>query len=154
LKVDLLTVHAQGGVEMLIEALDNAEDTLILVVTLLTSLKPEDLIELSSTFMINGNYVHYHTKRASDLGAKGFVASPSELSLIRETIGEDPVIVTPGIRPKWAKVEKDDQVRIGTPVEAIKNGATLLVVGRPIRDSKDPLISAQKTIEEIESAIK
>ena len=61
--------------------------------------------------------------------------------------------MVPGIRPAWADIEKDDQSRIVTPKEAISNGADLIVVGRPIRDAKDPGEAALKIVEEIESAL-
>ena len=61
--------------------------------------------------------------------------------------------MVPGIRPLWADVKKDDQSRIVTPKDAISNGADLIVVGRPIRDAKDPNIAALKIVEEIESAL-
>jgi len=62
--------------------------------------------------------------------------------------------VTPGIRPAWSVVGKDDQKRVVTPGNAVKNGADYIVVGRPIRDAKDPAESATKTAREIESVLK
>ena len=66
----------------------------------------------------------------------------------------DLIAVTPGIRPAWSVVGKDDQKRVVTPRDAVKNGADYIVVGRPIRDAKDPAEAATKTAKEIESALK
>jgi len=66
----------------------------------------------------------------------------------------DLIAVTPGIRPAWSVVGKDDQKRVVTPGEAVKNGADYIVVGRPIRDAKDPAEAARKTAQEIESVLK
>ena len=66
----------------------------------------------------------------------------------------DLIAETPGIRPAWSVVGKDYQKRVVTPGEAVKNGADYIVVGRPIRDAKDPAEAATKTAKEIESALK
>jgi orotidine-5'-phosphate decarboxylase len=81
------------------------------------------------------------------------VCSGEEVALIKQKCSNDFKAVVPGIRPIWADIKKDDQSRIVTPREAISNGADLIVVGRPIRDAKEPGIAALKIIEEIESAL-
>jgi orotidine-5'-phosphate decarboxylase len=84
---------------------------------------------------------------AMKAGVDGVVASPQEIGIIRERCGKDFLIVTPGIRSPAEK--KDDQKRTLTPKEAITAGASYLVIGRPIREAKDPLEAVQKIIEDI-----
>jgi orotidine-5'-phosphate decarboxylase len=66
----------------------------------------------------------------------------------------DLIAVTPGIRPAWSVVDQDDQKRVVTPAKAVKNGADYIVVGRPVRDAKDPAEAATRTAQEIESVLK
>jgi orotidine-5'-phosphate decarboxylase len=80
-------------------------------------------------------------------GVDGVVASPQEIGIIRQKCGENFLIVTPGIRLPSEK--KDDQKRTLSPKEAIKAGANYLVIGRPIKEAKDPLEAVQKIIEDI-----
>jgi orotidine-5'-phosphate decarboxylase len=74
--------------------------------------------------------------------------------MIKSAFGKNFLAVTPGIRPSWSIDKKDDQQRVTTPAAAIKNGSDYLVIGRPIRDAKDPLSAAVMTADEIESALK
>ena len=74
------------------------------------------------------------------------------MKMIKDTFGETFCAVTPGIRPAW-QVSHDDQRRIVTPAEAIKNGSDYLVIGRPIRDAKDPAEAAKRVADEIESVL-
>jgi orotidine-5'-phosphate decarboxylase len=150
---DLLTVHAQGGKAMLKEALDNAGGARVLAVTLLTSINPNDIVGIKDELKTEGKYPLLLAKSAYDSGVRGIVCSPRELSAMRESLGKDCLLVTPGIRPRWAEVESDDQERTGSPQEAIRKGANLLVVGRPIRDHRDPLEAARLTEEEISLAV-
>ena len=80
-----------------------------------------------------------HVKRLAQLayaaGADGVVCSPLESALVRETLGDDALIVTPGVRPQWAAA--NDQMRITTPSQALRNGSTHLVIGRPITAAND-----------------
>jgi len=69
---------------------------------------------------------------------------------IKRELGPDLVAVTPGIRPAWSVVDQDDQRRVVTPADAVKNGADYVVVGRPIRDAKRPSDAAKRVAEEIE----
>ena len=86
---------------------------------------------------------------AKESGVDGVVCSPKEIKAIRECCGPDFLIVTPGIRPKWAAV--NDQKRIKTPSEAIADGANYIVVGRPITEAGDPADAMQKILSEIEN---
>jgi orotidine-5'-phosphate decarboxylase len=149
LGVDLTTVHAQGGPEMLKAAVSRAGDVKVLAVTLLTSLAPAAMAELAPEYRAPGALTLHLAKRATATSCHGIVASSQEVALLRKTVGPDPILVIPGIRPSWVKVDGDDQMRTGTPGEAIANGATLLVIGRPIRDAEDPRKAASMIVEEI-----
>ncbi|NQT46666.1 MAG: orotidine-5'-phosphate decarboxylase, partial [Candidatus Omnitrophica bacterium] len=84
---------------------------------------------------------------AKKAGLNGIVASAKELTSLREAMGKDFLIVTPGVRPAWAKT--DDQRRVATPREAIEKGADYIVVGRPIIKADDPKEAAEKILKEI-----
>ena len=86
-------------------------------------------------------------KLAKECGVDGVVASPEEAKVIRELCGNDFEIVTPGIRPAFA--DADDQKRIATPAVALNNGATRLVIGRPITKAEDPKKAVRMILEEI-----
>ena len=88
-------------------------------------------------------------KLTKEAGLDGVVASPQEASAIREACGPDFMIVTPGVRPAGAAI--NDQSRIATPASALTNGASHLVVGRPIRAAEDPKAEALAIIKEMES---
>jgi orotidine-5'-phosphate decarboxylase len=89
---------------------------------------------------------------AHDAGARGFVCSPMEIAALRRAVGSNSIIVTPGIRPGGSRL--DDQKRTGTPSEAIRAGATILVVGRPIREAPNPSIAAKGVLDEIARAVR
>ena len=91
--------------------------------------------------------VVYLAQLAQEAGLTGVVVSPLEIEAIRKACGDDFVIVTPGIRPKWA--ESGDQRRITTPAEAIRRGADYIVVGRPIIEAEDPFKAAKMILEEM-----
>jgi orotidine-5'-phosphate decarboxylase len=84
---------------------------------------------------------------AVEAGAHGIVCSPREIELVRAAVGPEPLIVTPGIRPKWAA--KDDQERVLTPAEAAEAGATHVVVGRPILAHANPAEAAALVLDEL-----
>jgi orotidine-5'-phosphate decarboxylase len=86
---------------------------------------------------------------AKAAGCAGVVCSGLEVRTIKEQIGRDFLAVTPGIRPSWAAGGKDDQMRRATPAEALAAGADYLVIGRPIRDARDPRAAAVKVAAEI-----
>lgn len=155
LEVDFLTVHVLAGRKALEEAVKASEGKIkILGVTLLTSLDKADLLELG----FNGEYL-YKTEDlvyklafiAQSEGCDGIVCSAKEVARIKEAF---PFLITvvPGIRLEESQ-GKDDQVRTATPYEAIKNGADLLVIGRPIRFAENPEEVCQKIHEEIKRAL-
>jgi orotidine-5'-phosphate decarboxylase len=160
LGVDMLNVHSLGGSKMVRDAVDAAagrsekskrEKPLVLAVTVLTSLNDADLSEMGFSKKTEELVVHL-AKMARDAGASGVVASPLDISLIRRQCGKDFVIVTPGIRGSGEK-QGDDQKRTWSAFEAVKRGADYLVVGRPIRQAKDPLEACRKIVDEIAAGL-
>ena len=162
LGVDMFNMHAMGGVSMMESAAKAVADAaasgknpkpLMLGVTILTSIDKPTLKEVLGTTErdISAQVLHLAglSQRA---GLDGVVASPHEISLIRKSLGQSFVILTPGIRP--ADSSADDQKRFLTPSQAIKIGADYLVVGRPITAAQDPADAAIKIIKEIEDAVK
>lgn len=158
LGVRYLTVHASGGFEMLERAAKAAElgseargePMIVLAVTLLTSLDAGDL-EAQGIAEPALDHVLRLGALAWKAGIRGFVASAAEAPALRKMLGEDALIVTPGIRPQHAGAM--DQKRVATPAQAIEGGADLLVVGRPIKNAPDPLSAAQNLVSEIERAL-
>ena len=154
-RVSLLNVHAQGGYVMMKTAAERirayaAQEGIpaprLIAVTLLTSLSEEEWQRLGHTESIARQVIRL-AKLAKEAGLDGVVASPWEAADIRQACGEAFLIVTPGIRP--AGSEAADQRRIATPAAALQNGATHIVVGRPIRSAKDPQAAAQAIIREM-----
>jgi len=150
LGVSMLTVHAAGGAKMLRAACEAAANQpaapLVLAVTVLTSLDDDDLSKVG----IRGGVVDQVLRLAAlalSNGCKGIVASAREASALREELGQDFVIVTPGVRP--AGTGGGDQVRVATPSEAIAAGASYIVVGRPITDAADPAAEARAILGQI-----
>jgi len=131
-----LTVHAHASVLKAAAAEKGA--TRILGVTVLTSFDQGDLAEMGATKSLQ-QLVLDRARATLDGGCDGVISSPLEASTIRKTFGEKLLIVTPGIRPQ---AKADDQKRTMGPGEAFRAGADYIVVGRPIRDAKDPRAAA------------
>ncbi|MFA5335418.1 MAG: orotidine-5'-phosphate decarboxylase [Candidatus Omnitrophota bacterium] len=156
LGVFMMNVHAMGGSDMMASAaaaaleaaVDPEKKPILLGVTVLTSMDQASIGEIGVDRRI-GEEVIALARLGKDSGLDGVVASPNETSLIRQNLGKDFIIVTPGIRP--AGTEKGDQKRIMTPADAVKAGADYIVVGRPIIEAKDPVEAAKKIIKEMES---
>ncbi|MEO6052922.1 MAG: orotidine-5'-phosphate decarboxylase [Chthoniobacterales bacterium] len=147
LGVDMATVHASGGPEMLKAAQDGAgSDLLLLAVTVLTSSNEETLRATGVTRDVASQVLGLAGITA-DAGIGGVVASPLEITAIRKQYSDRLKIVTPGVRPTWA--DANDQKRIMTPGEAVKAGADWLVIGRPISAASDPRAALQKILDEI-----
>lgn len=150
LGVHMLTVHASGGSAMLRAATEAADGKLnILAVTVLTSLTNEDMDEIGMTGRVTDQALRM-AALAQTVGCQGIISSPREALLIRKSLGEGFAIVTPGIRPAGA--DSNDQQRIATPASAIENGASHIVVGRPITNASDPAQAARAIISEMEQA--
>ncbi len=145
LGVELLTVHVGGGRAMLEAAQQAAAgDLRLLGVTVLTSLDESSCAEVG--IAAPADVVVQRARLASSCGLHGVVASPLEAKAIREQAPEL-CIVTPGVRPTGADV--GDQKRTSTPAEALAAGADLVVVGRPIRDARDPAAAARAIVQEL-----
>jgi orotidine-5'-phosphate decarboxylase len=129
-----LTVHASGGPAMIAAAAHALPDTLVVAVTVLTSLSAEDL-DLLGIAGPPEDAVRRWARQAVDAGARAIVCSPQEVAVVRDAVGPDVVLITPGVRPAGA--DSNDQARIATPQRALADGADLLVIGRPITGADD-----------------
>ena len=146
----LCTLHASGGRTMIGAAREAVEGsgTRILAVTVLTSLSEAMLREEVGFRDGPSAAVPRLAQMAVDAGAHGIVCSPLEIEAVREAVGPEPLIVTPGIRPAWSSA--DDQQRFATPRQAAKAGASMIVVGRPIVRHKNPSEAVRLILEELE----
>ena len=151
----MFNVHAQGGYDMMKLAAEavtaesarlGIDKPKILAVTILTSLDGKALKEIGLDETPREMVVRL-ARLAGKAGLDGVVASPSETKYIRKELGENFIIVTPGVRPEWAA--SNDQKRIATPNAAIKDGADYIVVGRPITESKNPVEAARTILKEM-----
>ncbi|HIG82054.1 MAG TPA: orotidine-5'-phosphate decarboxylase [Verrucomicrobiales bacterium] len=150
LDVQMLTVHASGGTEMLraAQAAANEADNspLILAVTVLTSMDETDLAEIGIEKNPAQQVQHLATL-ATAAGLKALVCSPMEIAPLRKILPDDIQLITPGIRP--ANSDTGDQKRIMTPAEAINAGASWLVIGRPICAAENPRAAAEAILESL-----
>ncbi len=144
-----LTVHAYPQTMRAAVAGARGSGMQILAVTVLTSYDDADLSEAVYRFGVIET-VRRRAEQALELGVDGLVTSPAEAAMVRQTVGPDLALVTPGIRP--AGGTHGDQKRVATPAEAIRNGADYLVVGRPVTQAADPRQAAEAIVAEIEAA--
>ncbi len=157
LEADFITVHCEDGTKLLKAVADTAETkTTVLAITVLTSISKEDLMNAGIKEELQDplKLALHRAGMAKNSGCGGVVCSGKEVKAIKEKIGNDLIAVVPGVRPAWGSVANDDQSRITTPSEAVTNGADYIVVGRPIRDAKDPKDAAKKIADEIENGLK
>lgn len=147
LGVSMATVHCLGGHEVMAAAARAAGPDLALVgVTLLTSHAPADAEQILGRGVPDlGLEATRLARMALGAGLRGVVASGHELGMLRESLGRDPWIIVPGIRP--AGSGPDDQARTVTPAEAVRLGATHLVIGRPISRAPDPTTAYRQVVE-------
>ncbi|MEI6083247.1 MAG: orotidine-5'-phosphate decarboxylase [Verrucomicrobiota bacterium] len=138
-RVHMLTIHTCGGMEMMTAAARVPNRPLIVGVTVLTSVAGDQEAEVLS-----------RARQAQVAGLTGVVASPLELPVLRRELGTEFVIVTPGVRPAWAAA--GDQQRIMSPAEAVRAGASYLVVGRPILAAAQPVAAAERVLAEMAAA--
>lgn len=150
--VRYLTLHAANGPEALRLAAEAAAGTSVelLAVTVLTSLDAAALSAIGLEGGTEGATLRL-AKLAQGAGIDGLVCSPHECALLRRELGDRTKLVVPGVRPAGAA--HGDQKRVATPNEAIRSGADLLVVGRPIRSASDPRAAALAVMREIEEAL-
>jgi orotidine-5'-phosphate decarboxylase len=153
--VSIVNVHALGGGEMMRGAAQALRDwgilwigrPAILGVTVLTSLDRESIDEIGIKYDVSAEVVRL-SALAQESGLDGVIASPSEIRLVREYVAaEEFLILTPGVRPAGSEIE--DQKRTATPAEAIRLGADLIVVGRPITANPQPRAAAERILEEM-----
>jgi orotidine-5'-phosphate decarboxylase len=153
LDVDLTTVHCGESPRMLAAAVQAGRGaTKVLAVTVLTSVAPADLRQAGLVPDLAGDVEALVLRRAETAraaGCAGVVCSGWEAQRIKQVVGGDFLAVTPGIRPAWESVGPDDQRRVMTPAQAIRNGSDYLVIGRPIRDAADPAQAARQVAAEI-----
>jgi orotidine-5'-phosphate decarboxylase len=159
LGVRMFNLHASGSLDMMrftirevtkVCRAENLRRPKILAVTVLTSLSKEDL---KRTGVVTGveNQVVRLAKLAKEAGMDGVVASPLEVMRIRRECGKNFLLVVPGVRSQGESW--DDQKRVLTPEKAMRAGADYLVVGKPIRDAKDPREAARQIVREIEQGL-
>lgn len=149
---DMMTMHAVGGVKMMQAALEGlaevpeANDAITLGITVLTSMSADDLAATGVQRPIP-EQVKELAGQAKLAGLSGVVASPLEAPMLREVLGLDAYIVTPGVRPAGAAL--GDQTRVTTPAQAFENGASHIVVGRPITGAEDPAAAFDAIAKEL-----
>ena len=148
--VDLLSIHAQGGRAMISAAAEAAHSLphhpKILAITILTSLEQADLSMMGVTRQIEAQTAAL-AMMAVGAGADGVVCSPREVATLKSILPEGTLLVTPGVRPAGASL--GDQKRVATPGDAVRNGSTHLVVGRPILQAEDPVAAAKAILAEM-----
>ena len=154
--IDMLNVHAQGGSQMMSTVSTeinqhcskyNLQKPYLIAVTLLTSLNDDHLKEYKINAKNTLEYVVDLAKITQKSGFDGVVASAIEVSAIKNTLGDDFLTVTPGIRPAWSV--KNDQQRVVRPSEASKLNCDYIVIGRPITANSKPYEAAEKILEEL-----
>jgi orotidine-5'-phosphate decarboxylase len=154
LGVWMVNVHASGGRRMMEAAVDRlaqrSQRPLLIAVTILTSLGREELAEIGYRGSAEDNVLRLAgLARAS--GLDGVVCSPREAAPLRERLGGEFLLVTPGVRPASASL--DDQARVMTPADAMRAGSSYLVVGRPITGAEDPAAALQAINAEISASL-
>lgn len=155
LGVDLMTIHSVGGKAMVKAAADAAAEfgangPKILAVTVLTSLDQTDLEDVGIVGRTPADQVLAMAKFATANGAHGLVCSPKEVGTLSKMLPQGTLFITPGVRPAGSAV--GDQKRVATPADAVRDGATHLVVGRPILAAEDSAAAARAILAEIKGA--
>ncbi len=152
---DMLTMHTVGGVDMMRAAQAGAvaaseeygyDTPATLGITVLTSMNDAALAETGVSRAM-ADQVVVLAEQAKRAGISGVVASPQEASRLREILGPEAYIVTPGVRP--AGSDRGDQSRVATPKQAFENGASHIVVGRPITQAADPAAAFEAIVADL-----
>ena len=148
LGVSMATVHTLGGTAMLeAAAVAGGSELRLIGVTVLTSHDSGAYAQAVGRSEVNvGEEVERLALFGAGAGLRGFVCSPHEVSLLRRSLGPDPLIVVPGIRRQSDLL--GDQVRVATAKDAVSNGATYLVVGRPVLQAPDPALALEELMKE------
>ncbi|OFK24631.1 orotidine-5'-phosphate decarboxylase [Olsenella sp. HMSC062G07] len=156
---DLLSIHGAGGSAMVREARAGVEEaavkrdgrrTRLLAISVLTSMGPDALAEVGVEAPV-AEQVDRLARLSVSAGSDGVVCSPQEAARLRELLGPQALIVTPGVRPLGAAV--GDQRRVATPAAAIGAGASKLVIGRPITQAPDVVRAFESVFEELEGPL-
>lgn len=146
----MVNVHASGGRKMMETCVERLQkggyNTQLIAVTVLTSLEQNDLKEVGIDIEPQQHVLRL-AKLTQDCGLDGVVCSAQESKMLREHLGQDFVLVTPGIRP--AGSQTDDQKRIVTPKQAILDGSTHLVIGRPITQAENPTLMLNEILQSL-----
>jgi orotidine-5'-phosphate decarboxylase len=148
--VALTTVHAAAGAKAIAltrRASDESQGPTVLAVSVLTSFDDPGFSEVLGRKSQVSIEVPRLARLSVEAGAHGVVASPHEIDALRETVGSDPLLVIPGIRPAGADL--GDQSRVATPATALASGADLLVIGRPITQAPDPAEAVARILDEM-----
>jgi orotidine-5'-phosphate decarboxylase len=135
LRPNVLTVHAAGGPDVVRAAVEAAPGTMVAAVTVLTSLDDRALGMVGMAGPVADAVIRL-AMLSVEAGARGLVCSPREVAAVRAAVGPEVTLITPGVRPAGSAAH--DQARVATPEEAIRAGADLLVIGRPITAAPDP----------------
>ncbi len=152
---DMITMHTDGGVPMMVAALEGAAEgaanigsdaPVTLGITVLTSMDDSTLSEIGVCRPMQ-EQVLCLAGLAKKAGISGVVASPQEASALRKELGDEAYIVCPGVRPLGSAI--GDQSRIATPADAFANGASHIVIGRPITDADDPIAAFRAIAAEL-----
>jgi len=160
LGVKMLTLHASGGAQMMQQTqsavgkvcrAEHLTQPTLLAVTVLTSLNRDDLKQTGVGAAVATQVVRL-AKLAQQAGISGLVASPHEITALRRACGKKLTLVIPGIRSQGDAT--DDQKRVLTPSQAMRAGADYIVVGKPIRDAKDPCQAARRIVEDMEHGLR
>ena len=140
----LLTVHASPQVIRAAKEGAAGSKLKIIAVTVLTSFDQADLEDVGVSGRSVAQQVEWLAQRAIDAGVDGLVSSPLEVARLRQIVGPDAILVTPGVRSAGA--DAGDQKRVATPAEAMGAGSTYLVVGREITRAADPAAAAGRIL--------
>lgn len=150
---DMVTMHAVGGVKMmraakegLAEARWTPEEPVSLGITVLTSMSAEDLSATGVQRPVVDQVAEL-ARQAKSAGLSGVVASPQEAAMLRQILGPEAYIVTPGVRPAGSSL--GDQSRVATPKQAFENGASHIVIGRPITENENPAAAFDAIAKEL-----
>ncbi len=154
--VQFVTMNATGATLRVAKEAKRDSHIQLLSVTVLTSLNEQDLRALDvigpdRPHHTLEEFIVWKAKYSLEYGSDGLICSGDSVAMLRQQVGENPIIVCPGIRPPGT--DHDDQKRVATPAEAVKSGADYLVVGRPIRNAHDPRAMAEHILEDIDRAL-
>jgi len=150
LDVAIVNVHASGGIEMMRKALEglgtNEPRPLLFAVSVLTSIDQQCLNEQLLVNHTVEETVLTYARNAKEAGLDGVICSPWEAAAVRKALGEDMLILTPGIR--FAGSDHNDQKRVATPAYAREAGADIIVVGRIVTQAEDPVAAYNQVVSE------